>query len=138
MHKPKPCQKIELDCGKEETVSFLTFKRRSSHQSCTERHKLINQGIVMTNVSCRVRSHCADDRIEILKLVFAQIYLGVLGNLAKIEPHVFFCIVCDFSRFYHNCTSSGACCIYFLSIFAQRFILFHSIQLKFFHVHFRF
>ena len=125
-------------------MSFFTFKRRSSHQSLTGRHKLTNQGIVVTSVLCKVRSHCSKRIVEeIIQLVVAQISLGALGNLAKIEPHVlkekyFFCIVCDFSRFYHNCTFSGACCIYFLSIFAQRFILFHSIQLKFFHVHFRF
>ena len=71
----------------------------------------------------------------IIKLAFAQIWLGILGK-AKIEPHVlkekcFFCIVCDFSRFYHNCTSCGTCSIYFLSSFALHFILFRSIQLKF-------
>ena len=33
---------------------------------------------------------------------------------------------CDISRFCHNCTSSGTCSIYFISIFAPHFILFFS------------
>ena len=90
----------------------------------------------MTNVLYKVRSHCSRRIVEeIIQLVVAQISLGALGNLAKIEPHVlkekyFFCIVCDISTFYHNCTFCGTWSIYFLSSFALHFILLYSIQIS--------
>lgn len=57
----------EIDCGKA-SVSFLTFRRMSAHQSHTGKHKLINEDIVMTNVLCEVHSHCLDERKAFIKI----------------------------------------------------------------------
>ena len=71
----------KIDCGKA-PVSFLTFRKMSSHQSHTGRHKLINQDIVMTNVLCEVHSHCLDERKAFIKICGSDYKISICPNLA--------------------------------------------------------